>query len=591
MRIHFKRTGNVFVNAGIVGIVVTLDNAKLWSASLKAEERIELPDYKYGFDRDGFWLESEEYLNLLNGLYRLMGKRYYDTSTNDALRDKDNRWYNEKSDSFHSFPKKSTYGFGYLLTNNRPTTVFPPGKKIRKSSLIKQGERGKKIVSRYEQYFKDNNLDLKSELYLGAPYERLPELIIDDKMILPGKQICPVTGEGYIKLLSASAANPVSSGLNNFLPMLSSKSDKIGWKPMYAIRFAPVLALYRYAGGLDSLYCYFYESSSLENLYEIYRNIKSDLYLDEAVKQAGNHLSNLKLISLKLSDKSEKEVSGSDFVHPYEVLFQLVFSMTQSLYFEETDQTGRVVETDFDEPLNLYLLRADKFAGTIRPNTFSVFNHFDYTRRYIAAAITYGIEWGPLLTSLKIHDPDERDYAKERLIRESLLKNLMRDQSFLTEMAILQRRALSFRLSGESAGFKNWRQLEKLIQFNEFGPLNNRTDMEKSFNENAYKLGTQIGMAIINSTGDTENGQTPMDRAKFGRKYIIDLDKSRTYDDFLEAIKRIQLRYKTSVNKELLLTQIDESNFRTAKLLAVIGSLNVINGKLSSKSNSDSSNN
>ncbi len=72
--------------------------------------------------------------------------------------------------------------------------------------------------------------------------------------------------------------------------------------------------------------------------------------------------------------------------------------------------------------------------------------------------------------------------------------------------------------------------------------MNQHPEAEQRLRELAYKLGTQVGMAIMDSG---ESGTSPRDVAKSGRKYIIDLDKSRTYDDFLEAIKRIQLRYAT----------------------------------------------
>lgn len=101
--------------------------------------------------------------------------------------------------------------------------------------------------------------------------------------------------------------------------------------------------------------------------------------------------------------------------------------------------------------------------------------------------------------------------------------------------------------------------------------------MEKTFHEKAYALGTHIGQAIIN---DEETGSSPSERTKFGRKYIIDLDKSRTYEDLLEALKRIQLRYKTFLTKDLIIDPLMEENFRTVKLLATIAALNSINGKI-----------
>ncbi len=92
---------------------------------------------------------------------------------------------------------------------------------------------------------------------------------------------------------------------------------------MYAVRFAPVLALYRYAGGLDTLYCYFYDHPDLGTMYNIYLSVYDELYLSEPAKQEVNHLNNIKLQPLGLGGKKGAELSGKDFVHPNEVLFQL----------------------------------------------------------------------------------------------------------------------------------------------------------------------------------------------------------------------------------------------------------------------------
>jgi hypothetical protein len=477
-----------------------------------------------------------------------------------------------------------TYGFGALLTNDAAGKTPNEENTIRRKAIKEDDEFGQMLERRYLEKFTEEGLTLGQQLYVNEPYAKITRLKLTEADIAPGKKVCPLTGEGFKKLQSADCVSPTTSGLKNFLPGLSSKADKIGWKAMYAIRFAPVLALYRYAGGLDTLYCYFYDHPILEELYEIYRHIKSRVYLMGAAKQQVNHMNNIDLAALGLGGKKKAQLTGSDFVHPHEVLFQLIYTLTYALYDVSTDDAGVIEHPADDNQINLYLLRADKFSGTMRPNTFTAFNHFAYVRRYIEAAQKAGLHWGQVLASLRIHLPGkERDWNKERLPREAVLKKLMFGQSFLEEMKAIFLGGYTLRLSGESAGFKRWDQLAKLVIFNEFGPMNNHNEAEKSFRERAYKLGTQIGMAIMDSG---EAGAKPSDVAKSGRKYIIDLDKSRTYDDFLEAIKRIQLRYERSVSKELFVDLIDEGNFRTAKLLATIGALNVLNSRLSLKKDS-----
>ncbi len=68
--------------------------------------------------------------------------------------------------------------------------------------------------------------------------------------------------------------------------------------------------------------------------------------------------------------------------------------------------------------------------------------------------------------------------------------------------------------------------------------------------------------------------------AKSGRKYIIDLNKSRTLDQFNNAIIRIMNKYQLQVNSELFKESLNEENFEMVKQFAIIGALNVINNAI-----------
>lgn len=579
MRITFARTGNVYLNAGIVGIAVTLEEYNNWR--LKTEPVTEeLPEHDWGWEGNALWVESEDAIKLLESLYKVMGQEYYNSSTQDALDKKTNFWYETETGKFHAFPKMKTYGFGGLLTNDAAGKTPNEENTIRRKAIKPNDAFGQALEQKYLSLFEEKGLKLGQQLYVNEPYAKITRFSLEKADLVPGKLPCPITGELFKRLQPAISVSPTTSGLKNFLPGLSSKGDKIGWKAMYMVRFAPVIALYRYAGGLDTLFCYFYDHPQLDSLFKYYKKLKGRVYLDNVLKLQAKHLNNIRLAPLSLGEKIDFKLHGNDFVHPQEVLFQLIYTLTEPVFDQDTDGKGLLEDMMEENNINLYLLRADKFAGTMRPNTFSAFNHFAYVRRYIKEGRELGkIQWGQVMASLKIHLPGkERDWAKERLPREALIKKLMTGQSFLAELKAIYLGSYTLLLSGDGAGFKRWDQLEKLLKFNEFGPLNNYTDMEKDFHERAYKLGTQIGMAIIDHS---DGGSSAKERAKFGRKYIIDLDKSRTYEDLLEALKRIQLRYATSLNKDLIIDPLTETNFRTVKLLATIGALNVLNGKLS----------
>ena len=582
MRIEYKRTGNVYLNAGIAGIA-----ERLQVLVLQKDYTLTLGyDFEWGWGNNLLWIESHRLIDLLEHLYYEMGKVYYDHPTKNI---DGNYFYDLNASSFSPFPRMQTYGFGVLLNNNRVNTSTPHAINLKHASKNDKLEI-LQIAEKAKLFYRAQGKELGATLYLNQPYTKVPKLEFHEKFLIDGSKICPLTGEGYKYLIDDSATNPTASKLPSFLSNASTSTSKIGWKSAYAMRFSVVLALYRYSRDYRSLYCYFYDHPDLETLYIIYSQIRNIVYLEDDAKQESNHLSNIRLAPLGLGGTKNAQLASSDFVHPNEILFQLIYTLGKALYDLSTDDRGLLKRAEDDKGINLYLLRADKFAGTMRPNTFTAFNHFAYVRRYIEAAQKFGIDWGHVLASLRIHLPGkERDWSKERLPRETLLKKLIVGQSFLEEMKTIFLGGYTLHLSGDGAGYKRWSQLAKLTKFNEFGPMSNHNEAGKTFREKAYKLGTQIGRAIMDSG---ETGTAARDVAKSGRKYIIDLDKSRTYDDFLEAVKRIQLRYERSVSKELFIELIDDSNFRTAKLLATIGALNVLlNSKLSTRKDSTTPNN
>lgn len=581
MKITFSRTGNVYLNVGIVGIAVALDNFQIWQAY--SEPMIQdLPDHDWGWDDDtnALWVETDEPKELFERLYNLMGREYYNTSTKDALNKHTNFYYIPAKDKFKSFPKMKTYGFGALLTNDASGKTTNPANTIRKKTIKEDDQFGQLIKRRFEEQFAEKGMKLENQLYVREPYAKITRLELNNDDFKHGKYTCPVTGESFGRLHKAINVSPTASGISNFMPQLSTKWNKIGWKALYAVRFAPVLALYRSTGVKEKLklYCYFYDHPHLETLYELYMDLRSELYLSPTEKQEVNHSNNIKLKELDLGGSKGAKVKSNDFVHSNEVLFQLVYSLSDAFYRGKTNSSG-VQDTIRENSINLYMIRSDAFDKTIRPKTFTAFNHFNYVRRYIRSAEEYGINWGHVLASLRYSLPKKEDnrWVKERLPREAVLKKLIHGKSFLEELKNIFYEGYSNRITNKDSGFKRWNQLALLIKFNHFGPLNNYSPMEKTFHEKAYALGTHIGQAIIN---DEETGSSPSERTKFGRKYIIDLDKSRTYEDLLEALKRIQLRYKTFLTKDLIIDPLMEENFRTVKLLATIAALNSINGKI-----------
>jgi hypothetical protein len=580
MRLTFKRSGHVYLNAGIVGLHDYLHRAKKGiDVPPKWEQQIsELTTWSCALEDQQLWLESENPIPLLETMYFWMGEELYDNSTDDALKNLTNAYYVEAEDRFEWFPKKKTYGFGGLLTNDAAGKTPNEENTLRQKTIKEDDVRGQHILSRFKEEFEKKEVALGQQLYVNEPYAKITRLKLTDKDLLPGNKQCPLTGEGFKNLQSATSTSPTASGMLQFMSGVGAKTNKIGWKAMYLMRFAPRLELYRYANRLDTLYCYFYDAPTLLQLRSYYRRWQG-LYYAKEIKQKARHLANFKLEPIRAKG-IDAQLGARDFILPNEVLFQLLYTIaSQNLNRSGDGETGQldgeIAKVDF------YLLRADKFAGTMRPSVYTVFNHFTYVQRYLKQAREFGVDWTKVLLSLVLSKPSngKNDYELSRRLRDEVLRKIMNGESIAEEMARLLYDCYNLRISGGNLYYKSFAQLELLVRFNEFKSLNPHSMISAEVRERAYKLGVQIGENIMRA-GD--KNEPLRNRAKSSRKYIVHLNKVRTYDDFLESVVRIMTRFDGIVpSRDLFEKELTEENLKSIKLLTVIGALTRINSKLS----------
>jgi len=164
-------------------------------------------------------------------------------------------------------------------------------------------------------------------------------------------------------------------------------------------------------------------------------------------------------------------------------------------------------------------------------------------------------------------------YLLERKQREKVLTLMLSGKSVVSEIAKLYYQCYTYLLKGDHVGFKNY---EQLFKFTSKYELKINKQMTPELQEKAFKLGTSIGMAITKFE-NPDNKNDEKTNAKSGRKYIIDLNKSRTLDQFNDAVIRIMNKYQLQVNSELFKENLNEENFEMVKQFAIIGALNVIN--------------
>lgn len=585
--IEFKRTSNIFLNAGIVALHQYLKDCQ--------EDGIFDYNYTFFLNKDSLRVECDNLFALLEDVYYYMGKELYDTSGKKARENPDKYYFTKEPFNYTPFFKMKTYGLGALITNDPQPVPKDPKNAITFKNLAESdyefatsvaqvyNERGLKLKhfvlneNGFEESIENEKGD--SRIFLNEPYIKTQLEKPKKEYFQAGNQVCYLTNESFQKLVDIKNTSPFIKGLKNFNSFLSSQSQKLSWKAMYLSRFSPKLNLYTYVSGLDSIVCYFFDSNNLENLNMLYQQNRS-MFKDSIQMIDSNYMSNFKIHSF--FNKKEKLTEPRDFTGKNETLFALIYTIyKQFLYekgYEEIAEVDDLFELGFDKmPISLISFKADSFSSTLRPNAFEYFNNFKYVIRLIVFMEKEGVKFSQFLSSLKFQKNSERNsgnkYQLERKLREKVLTLVLNGKSTVKELSQLFYQCFTYLLKGDSVGFKNYEQLYLFTSKYEL-KINKR--MTQEMQEKAFKLGTSIGMAIVNF----DNPKNEIDKktnAKNGRKYIIDLNKSRTLTHFNDAIIRIQNKYQIVVSGELFRENLNDENFELVKQFAIIGALNKIN--------------
>jgi len=598
--IEFNQTSNFIIDSGIIALDYYLDKCK-------KNNDLGYNDFSFNLSENKLIVEcetQEKLFTLLEDVYYYMGKEVYDTSGEKARAKVDGFYFIEEPFEAKPFSKMRPYGFAELISQKPPPVASKKGKSIRFDKLIKENpEFAEKIAvelsknNKKLKFYSIINGNLKeNESYVNSKGKRkikensggISTIYINDvntytkklpdfklKHFNSGDNTCSITNEKYEQLLEYQRSSPFFSGLTNFNSFLSLDTSKnsISWKAMYLSQFSPLLALYQYYDGLDGLNIYMFISNNLKNLKKIYTNNKS-FYKDKIKLINDNYLSNFELYNF---NKEKPEI----YSYKEETAFVLIYTFYKQ-FLESNNIKIEDKELDwnpFDEmelnttTISLVTINAYKFSGGLRPKSFEIINNFKFIVQLIYFFEKNGIVFQNLLYSLKISKPGKDSFKKERLFRNSLLKNILKNKSIIEK--IEQIFYLSFKYSFEPKsyiGYRNYNQLIKLLTLYE--PIikyGGNKFMDKNIQQKAINLGKSIGQGILHF-GD-ESKQT---NAKNGRSYIIALKKARTMQQFLDEIIRIQSKYAFIVSGELL-ENINEQNYAYIKQFALISTLNQIN--------------
>ncbi|MGA0560224.1 hypothetical protein ACO2Q8_26410 [Larkinella sp. VNQ87] len=606
--ITFNRSSNVLLNVGIVALYQYLERYKA-----DIDNTLE-----FKLSADLLSVEHVDLLSVLEAIYWRMGREVYDTSGKNALEKIDKYYFIRQPFEAVPFAKMKTYGLAELITNDAQPTASKEGESKRFNALLNEEpdfaqkvalflhSKGKKLklYTVIENSVVENekingkiveNTGGDSNIFIGAGYKKLTDLVFDWRYINPGRDRCSLTGDGYEKLIDSTCTSPFIKGIKNFNSFLKGDSSiQLGWKAVYISRFAPKLCFYAYISGLDSMVSYLFESDSLLNLQKLYAQNQS-LFKDKQQLIDSNYQSNFSLYNFGYGSKSDEDrlSAGKDYTERAEILFMLIYTVYRNFLFGrglEKLQHENDIKDIFSDifgqpaPINLISFQADKFASTLRPGAYETFNNFKFVIRLLAHLEVNKVNFRNLLGSLKLLKPSEKKnknhYRLERQLRNAVLDKVLKGKSVLDEIESLFFQCYIYLNSAEPVGFKDYKQLQLFIELYE--PIIQLTMDKpdyKTLQERAIKLGSSIGMSV--KTYDEGDAQS---NAKDARGYIIGLHKARTSEQFREAIIRFQTKYGLVVNADLL-NGLSEENFVFVKQFAVIAALNIVNSIIKPQNN------
>lgn len=595
-KIEFRKTANIFINTGIVALHRYINRFQL--------ENDEFGEITNELFPDKLVVENERVLELLEEVYYYMGKEIYDTASAEQKSKNENVYYDEEQDKFIRFPKMNTYGLTHLLTNNAQGTTRKKGN----SPKIKQLDKSNpELANKIRTYFKENNLNLLSKVYINEPYSKITTLHLEEEDFKEGEKECPIIGEGFKKLQTPKNISPFLSGLRNFNSQLGSSSNKVSMKAILLIRFSPALAMYSYGINkrkFETFTCSFFNSNNLTNINELYDDefflLKEEMENIKLDNREYSFQRNIKFEDFRYAKKDGtvgKSNSGLVIYSPNEVTFLLIYTFFKKKFLTEIDSQEIEAEIDpFEDspfekvPISLVTFKADVFASTMRPNFYEEYNNVKFLVRLIHRMESKENKRIPIREfwqGLRIQIPkysSKKEFSKskeyaEGQIRQSVISKILKGKSVLSDFEQLFSKCYLILTNGKQCGYRRYDLLTEFLKIYEpainFGGMN----MDKSLQQKAINLGKSIGYAIVNYE-NPNNDQEKKANAKNGRKYLISLHKARTIDQFRDAIIRIQNRFALSVSNEIL-ENMDEQNFKAIKQYAQISALNQLNSVLS----------
>ncbi len=574
--LEFPRTGNAWIDAGIVGLYRVLNRKPSYVNSSApeetAEDRARFPDVHYHellTDRFVITGPASQVQACLEDAYNRMVGDYFNKSSAKQLSEKGtyNFYYDSIKDNFITFPKKKAVGAALLLFDK---AARPSGTQV----AWGDEDENKKVAGRLPP--SHAHLQAKLNTFLTAnklkPGPPAGLLIDGPNQVKPKVEIKAVAKESksncFLSGMPESAvvdaketAFPLFGGSRSFV---NGNTDwpRIGWRADFVGKFVPALSFFYLQD--DDIHVFFPESSSLKRVDEF-----ADM-LQRMVNVEPNLFRNFDFnIGGYVRGRSEVALA---FLHAVFVKLSEAERVERAKAEEAAiDATGESISMDEDEPVKIEplisaeivfdavqrqgsvgfaVVSAAKKGNVWMARDFWTFRDVVYLARLFDRMLT-PVQHG----TGKVHyqcSPKGWFFAlydfesKSSVLRDRVCEAIFRRESVL---ALLERHAFHNNTHTDSA--KSY-PVKPLLDFATLYEVELRkgTPMQESYAnmvKTACWLGDTIGKSIAEAVTSKEENES---RGR-ARGALFRLRKARTTGDFMNELARLQLRYDITVPPSL----------------------------------------
>jgi hypothetical protein len=603
--LEFARTGNPWIDAGVVGLYRVLSNrAPYVDPPADAGDLVPPEGVQFELLADRLSITGPGLLvqTFLEHAYDCLVSTYFNVSSKKQKED-ESSWNffldtakGESGGEFVKFPKKKAAGAASLLFDK---AARPSGTQV----AWGQGADGKKepglLPSSHAPFQEKLNEFLVAESLKPGPPAGL--LIDGENQVRPkveirvgavdGKVACFLVGDVVAAGVEAKeTAFPLLGGSRSFVNG-ASNWPRLSWKADFVGKFVPALAFFYLQN--DNLHLFFPQSNDLRRVDEMANSLASMVDLEPNLfrnfnfaPKLGGYFSRRSEVAIAFLHRVAVELSNQERVERVkrheaganrDVAEPIPYDDTPDPEPEPLVSAKEVFDaTQSGGPVGFAVVSATKKGNVWMARDFWTFQDLVYVARLFDRMLKplphksgkVILECPPGSFFRTLIDFEAKDESRT-LLRDQVCDALLHRQPVLH---LLERHA--FHVNSRSDPSKS-RSVFPLLRFAQFYEVELRkgTQMEKVYPamvNTATWLGDTIGKAVAAKVNSKESPE-PRGQA---RGALFRLRKTRTTSDFMNELARLQFRYDIDVPDQLSDAQVfNHDTFEEFRGFCVVAAL------------------